>query len=75
MPKSGHTLVNNEDKDPSPALGQDTGAVGQDYGIIRILFTRWHLLKEGCVHSKFQGGNVFSPSPFPVEHAHFGQGQ
>lgn len=50
MPKSGYTLVNNEDKNLSPRMGQNMGAVSQDYRIIRIIFVLWHLLKEGYVH-------------------------
>lgn len=38
MPKSGYTLVNNEDKN----LLQNMGAVGRGYRIIRPIFVWWH---------------------------------
>ena len=47
MPEEGYALINNEDKNLSPTMGQNMGAMGQDYRIIRITFVRWRSLKEG----------------------------
>lgn len=53
-------------------MGQNMGAVSQDYRIIRIIFVLWHLLKEDvCIRNSKEEKNAWRLSSFPVKHAYF----
>lgn len=60
MPKQGYTLINKEDKNLSPMMGQNMEAVGQDYRITRIVFDEWRLLICVCAEKIPRGKKMFA---------------
>lgn len=76
MPKQGYTLINKEDKNLSPMMGQNMEAVGQDYRITRIVFDEWRLLICVCAEKIPRGKkNVCILSSSAVKHVPFLQGK